>query len=107
MDRLTGKVVVITGASSGLGREASLQLARRGCRLVVAARGQEGLDVTAAACHEVGGDVLTVVADVTDEAQVQTLAETALWRYGRIDVWVNNAGVTLFAPLTQGPFELH
>lgn len=108
---LEGKVVVLTGASSGIGREAALQLARQGCRLVLAARRAEDLEDTARRCRiegaEVGGDALAVVTDVSREEDVERLVRSALDAFGRIDVWVNNAGVTLFALLEQATFEEH
>lgn len=104
---LQGKVVVLTGASSGLGREAAAHFARRGSVLVLAARRGEALEETASACREVGGSAFCVVTDVTVEEDVNALVRTALEPTGTIDVWINGAGVTLFAPLDQGPFEEH
>jgi short-subunit dehydrogenase len=107
MDDLRGKVVVVTGASSGLGRETAVQLARRGCSLVLAARRQSELERTARLCEESGGRALVVRTDVTIESDVQGLARAALRRWGRIDVWINNAAVTLFGSLESGAFEEH
>lgn len=107
MKDLAGKVVVVTGASSGLGRAAALEFARRKSKLVLAARREEDLEDTARLCREQGGDALVVPTDVTDEQAVRELAERALSLTGRIDVWVNNAGVTAFAPLDDGPFDIH
>jgi NAD(P)-dependent dehydrogenase (short-subunit alcohol dehydrogenase family) len=104
---LRGQVVVVTGASSGLGRAAALELARRGARVVLAARGLAALRDAAAECRRYGGEALAVATDVTEEAAVRRLADAALELTGRIDVWVNNAGVTAFAPLLEGPFEDH
>ena len=104
---LRDKVVVITGASSGLGREAARQFAQRGCKVVVAARRRDDLERTVELCKQAGGSALAVVTDVTEEAQVARLAERTLEAFGRIDVWINNAGVTLCAPLEQGPFADH
>jgi NAD(P)-dependent dehydrogenase (short-subunit alcohol dehydrogenase family) len=104
---LGGSVVVITGASSGLGREAAVQLAGRGCRVVLAARRPESLEETARLCREAGGQALVVVTDVTRQADVELLAEAAVAEWGRIDVWVNNAGVTMFSLLEEGPIEAH
>lgn len=101
------KVVVVTGASGGLGREVAVQFARRGANVAVAARRAEALEETARRCNAAGGESIAVVTDVTDEAQVQRLAAAALARWGRIDVWVNNAGVTLFGSLIDVPFEAH
>jgi len=102
-----GKVIVITGASSGLGREAARQFADRGACVVLAARRSDDLEETARQCRSAGGQALTVVTDVSQESDVEQLAETALSTWGRVDVWVNNAGVTLFAPLEAAPFEEH
>jgi short-subunit dehydrogenase len=104
---LREKVVVITGASSGLGREAARQFAARGAKLVLAARRAHELEQTARMCEAAGGSALCVVTDVTREEQVAALADRALATWGRIDVWVNNAGVTMFAPLEEGAFEDH
>jgi NAD(P)-dependent dehydrogenase (short-subunit alcohol dehydrogenase family) len=106
-NRLQGKVVVVTGASSGLGRATAMEFARQGSAVVVAARRRDELDATAALCRACGADPLIVVTDVTEEDQVARLVATVLDRWGRIDVWVNNAGVTLFAPLETRPFEEH
>ncbi|HYC32436.1 MAG TPA: SDR family NAD(P)-dependent oxidoreductase [Gemmatimonadales bacterium] len=106
-NRLGGKVVVLTGASSGLGRAAAVEFARRGARVVLAARNVAELEQVAARCRRVGGAALAVETDVTDEAAVRRLAAKTLELAGRIDVWVNNAGVTAFAPLLEGPFEEH
>lgn len=105
--RLRGKVVVITGASSGIGRETAVRFAAEGCRLVLAARRQDELAETARLCREVGGVALVVPTDVSHEADVLMLARRAIEEFGEIDVWVNNAGVTLFALLTDRPFEEH
>ena len=105
--KLAGKVVVVTGGSSGIGRAAAVELARRGARVVVAARREAALEETVQMCREVGGDGMAVIADVTREADVVQLAERALAVTGRIDVWVNNAGVTLFGPLEDTPIEEH
>jgi NAD(P)-dependent dehydrogenase (short-subunit alcohol dehydrogenase family) len=104
---LGGKVVVITGASSGIGRAAALEFARRGANVVLAARGVPALEEVAALCRQAGSQALVVETDVTEEAAVQRLAAKALELTGRIDVWINNAGVTVFAPLDDGPFEPH
>lgn len=107
MIELSQKVVVITGASSGLGRAAAVQFAAQGALLVLGARREAALEETAALCRSAGGTAEVCVTDVTREAEVRRLAELALERWGRIDVWVNNAGVTLFAPLEQGDFAQH
>jgi NAD(P)-dependent dehydrogenase (short-subunit alcohol dehydrogenase family) len=107
MRPLPGQVAVITGASSGLGREAAYQLASHGCRLVLAARRVDELEQTASGCRGRGGEALVVATDVTREDEVKRLAAAALERWGRIDVWVNNAGVTLFARIEEGELADH
>ncbi|HEX8203942.1 MAG TPA: SDR family oxidoreductase [Isosphaeraceae bacterium] len=87
-------VVVITGASSGIGRATALAFARRGASVVLAARRAPALADVAAECEGLGARALAVPTDVTDEDAVQALARRALEAFGRIDVWVNNAGVT-------------
>ncbi len=104
---LRDRVVVITGASSGIGRETAVQFASLGCRVVLAARREGNLRDVAILCEAVGGEALVVVTDVTSEAEVNRLAETAVRELGRIDIWINNAGVTLFGFLDEGPFSAH
>ena len=84
-------VVVITGASSGIGRATALAFARRGAAVVVAARREQVLREVAAQCEALGGWALAVPTDVTDEGAVQEMARRAVENFGRIDVWVNNA----------------
>lgn len=107
MRTLQGSVVVVTGASSGLGREIAVQFALRRCAVVLAARRLDALEETAKLCRNAGGSALVVVTDVTQEEDVKMLADAAHRRWGHIDVWVNNAGVTLFAPLEAAPFDEH
>lgn len=107
MPKLQDSVVVVTGASSGLGRAIALELASRGASLVLAARRADALEDTARRCRSAGGSAIVVETDVTNEADVQALARRAIEAYGRIDVWINNAGVTFFSPLEEGPFEDH
>ena len=83
------KVVVVTGASGGIGAELAKQLAARGARVVLAARRQDRLD---ALVQEIGAQALAVVTDVTKRSDVERLAKAAIAHFGRIDVWVNNAG---------------
>jgi NAD(P)-dependent dehydrogenase (short-subunit alcohol dehydrogenase family) len=104
---LTSRVAVITGASSGIGRAAAIEFARRGAFTVLAARRVDALEATARACRDAGSDALVVATDVTRESDVKHLAEAALHARGKIDVWVNNAGVTCFGRLEATPFEPH
>lgn len=102
---LRNQVVVITGASSGIGRAAAQAFARAGARLVLAARSEAALAVAARECAEAGGEAIPAPCDVTDAEQVLHLAETARQRFGRIDVWVNDAGVHLLGRLDEVPLE--
>lgn len=97
---LKGKTVVITGASSGVGKATAEAFALEGCNVVLAARGKEALDEAASDCRKLGAIALSVPTDVSDATQVQNLAEEALQLTGRIDIWVNNAGV-----MASGKFE--
>jgi len=101
------KTVVLTGATSGLGRATALAFARRGFTIIVAGRRREALDALVASCDELGARAVSCEGDITQEADVQRLLETALAVNGRIDIWVNNAGVTLFAKLDEAPFDEH
>lgn len=99
------KVVVITGASSGIGRATALALAARGDRVVLAARREEPLVELAAECERLGGKAHVVPTDVVDAAMVDALAVEAVKTFGRIDAWVNNAAVTLFGRFEDTPPE--
>ncbi len=83
------KVVVITGASGGIGAELAKQLAAKGAKVVLAARRKDKLDAVA---QEIGAQALAVVTDATKKNEVERLAKVAIERFGCIDVWVNNAG---------------
>jgi NAD(P)-dependent dehydrogenase (short-subunit alcohol dehydrogenase family) len=107
MTEVRGRVVVLMGASSGLGRALAVELARRGANLVLAARREQALVDVAGECEQLGVHAVVVAADVTYEVEVHHVASVALERFGRIDVWINNAGVTYFARLEDGPFEPH
>lgn len=101
MSEINGKVVIITGASSGLGKATALRLAKGGAKLVLAARREERLVELRDAIIEQGGDAIYQVTDVTDRTQVESLAKAAKEAYGRIDVLVNNAGLMPLSPLDE------
>jgi NAD(P)-dependent dehydrogenase (short-subunit alcohol dehydrogenase family) len=106
MGKRANSVVVITGASSGIGRAGALAFAGKGTRVVLAARRQEPLEAAAEECRQAGAaDALAVPTDVTDPEAVERLASAAVDRFGRIDVWVNNAAVTVFAPFGDLPLD--
>jgi NAD(P)-dependent dehydrogenase (short-subunit alcohol dehydrogenase family) len=93
MDDLTGKVAVVTGGASGIGRALAVRLAAEGMRLVLADVEAGALDATAAELRDRGVDVLAVTTDVTDPASVEALADAAYAAYGAVHVLCNNAGV--------------
>ncbi|MEU0217954.1 SDR family oxidoreductase [Streptomyces sp. NPDC006265] len=93
---LSEQVIVVTGASSGIGRATALQFARQGARVVAAARSEEALDTLVSEIQGAGGDALAVPTDVAQWPQVQALAQAAVEHYGGIDTWVNAAAVHLY-----------
>src|SRR5690554_5207693 len=95
------RIVVITGASAGVGRAAALAFARRGDRLALIARGQRGLEATAQEIGRLGGTAMVIVADVADDHQVKDAATMVEQKLGPIDVWVNNAMVTVFSRASE------
>ena len=105
MNNIENKVVVITGASSGLGEATARHLAARGAAVVLAARRTDRLEQIAADIRSAGGKVEVVATDVTSRAQVQALIGTAVSVYGRLDVLVNNAGLMAIAPLDEVKVE--
>jgi NADP-dependent 3-hydroxy acid dehydrogenase YdfG len=98
---IEGKVVVITGASSGLGEAAARHLAAEGATVVLGARRVERIEALANELTASGGKALAVATDVTDRGQVQRLVDAAVETYGRVDVLINNAGVMPLSPLER------
>ncbi|GAA3338600.1 SDR family oxidoreductase [Curtobacterium pusillum] len=101
--RFRGKIVVVTGASSGIGRAAAHEFARRGATLVLAARSHDGLEAAAAECRELGAEAIAIPTDVADEHAVRDLVATTTTRFGRIDVFVGNAGLFAYGLFEQTP----
>lgn len=106
-EKIFNKSVVITGASSGAGRAAAFEFALRGARLTLAARNEVALEEVAAECTQLGADVQVVPTDVSDSKAMIALANAANDHFGRIDVWVNNAGVLAAGPFDEMPMALH
>ena len=94
------KTIIITGASSGMGREAALRLAKRGDRVVLAARSKDELQQLARACGEMA---LAVPCDVSDAQQVEELAEQAVAQFGNVDAWLHTAAVASFGRFWETP----
>jgi NAD(P)-dependent dehydrogenase (short-subunit alcohol dehydrogenase family) len=90
------QVIVITGASSGIGLVTAKMAGARGARVVLAARNARDLERAVEQIRAAGGRAVHVVADVSDEAQVQSIADAAVHEFGRIDTWVNDAGVSIY-----------
>ncbi|ANN72642.1 SDR family oxidoreductase [Bordetella bronchialis] len=107
MPTISGSVIVLTGASSGIGHATALAYAREGATLVLAARDTPALQAVAAACRHAGVPALAVPTDVTDPEQVRSLADTAIREFGHIDVWINNVGTGAVGRFDQVPVQAH
>ncbi|MCQ9633451.1 SDR family oxidoreductase [Chryseobacterium sp. WG23] len=101
-----GETVVITGVSSGVGKAAAEAFAQQGADLVLAARGEEALNKTAEICRKLGATVIAVPTDTSIAEEVQHLVDQALEFSGKIDYWVNNAGVLAFGKFEEIPVEV-
>ncbi|MFW3613570.1 SDR family oxidoreductase [Billgrantia antri] len=100
-------VVVVTGASSGIGRATAHEFARQGATLFLAARDKTALHDVAEECHRYGGQARFIAADVTQPEDMQRLVESAIGAAGRIDVWVNNAGIGALGAFEEIPLQDH
>src|SRR4051812_31111875 len=103
--QLKDQVIVITGASSGIGLTTAEIAAKRGAAVVLAARSDSELTDAVARIRNSGGRATAVAADVADEAQVAQIAMAAMREFGRIDAWVNNAGLGMYGRLMDQPIE--
>jgi short-subunit dehydrogenase len=101
------KVVVITGATGGVGRATAWEFARQGAKITLLARGAEQLEATKKEVEELGGTAISATADVTDAKALEEVARAAVLFGGNIDVWVNNAGVLAAGDFTNTPVEVH
>jgi short-subunit dehydrogenase len=99
------QVIVITGATSGIGLSTARAAAARGASLVLVARNEEALKTVRDDLESKGAKVCYVVADVGHESEVRNIADVAIARFGGFDTWVNNAGVSIFGPITETPIE--
>ena len=93
------EVVVITGASAGIGRATVRAYARRGASIGLLARGQEGLEGARREVEKLGGQAIVVPTDVADPEQVESAAVTVEKAFGPIDIWINNAMVSVLSPV--------
>src|SRR3954447_21758515 len=103
---LSQAVVVTPGPSGGRGRGGALRFARRGSSLVICARSPRPLEKVTAECEAAGATVLFQALDVSDEEAVEAFAAAAVERFGRIDVWVNNAGVIAYGEFLEIPPDI-
>lgn len=101
LKQLSQQVMVITGATSGIGLATARKASSRGAKLVLVARNEGALKPLVAELISKGGAATYVVADVGDEKEVRQIAKTAIDHFGRIDTWINNAGVSIFGRLEQ------
>src|SRR3712207_8681471 len=100
------QIVALMGGSSGIGREAALQFAQRGAKVVVSARNKAGLDSLVEEIRGAGGEATAVVAEVTEFDQVQAVADAAAERDARLDTWGHLAAVSIFAPFSETTPEI-
>lgn len=105
MNQLKGKAAIITGASSGIGRAAAHALAREGCDLVITARREERLIEVKEKCEKMGVHVAYYVGDVRLEQTAIDVIDLAVKEFGKVDIWVNNAGIGKLIPLVDSTME--
>jgi short-subunit dehydrogenase len=103
--RFARKVVLITGASSGIGLAAAKAFAREGASLMLSARRKDLLDQASVACRKLGASCENFPADIQDHKQVLQLVEQTISQFGRIDVLINNAGIGFYSPFQKEPWE--
>lgn len=104
MSRFTGRVAVITGSASGIGKEIALRFAAEGGIAIIADLNPEAAEKTAQEIKKAGGDAFSIAMDVTSEEQVNKGIQEVITRYGKIDILVSNAGIQIVKPLCDFPF---
>lgn len=107
LKKLNEQVIVITGASSGIGLVTARKAAQRGAKVVLVARNQDALTRLADELTQQGHEALAVPADVGNEDDVRRVVEATVQRFGGFDTWVNNAGVSIYGRIEQVPLEDH
>jgi short-subunit dehydrogenase len=101
LKELNQQVIVVTGASSGIGLATAMLAAERGAKVVLAARSEDTLEAIVEEIIAEGGDAISIPCDVSDAEQVKQLVDQAITHYGRIDTWVNNAGASIYGRLDK------
>src|SRR5262245_25771805 len=103
--KLEDQVLVITGASSGIGLATAKMAAEQGARVVLTARDEMGLQSAVEEIRAAGGQAVHVVADVSEPEALRRVAETAVREFGGFDTWVNNAGLSIYGRIEEVPLE--
>lgn len=105
LKKIHDQVLVITGASSGIGLVTARKAAAAGARVVLSSRNEHDLVAVVEEIRQAGGRAVYEIADVSSQREVEWIAQTALREFGRIDTWVNNAGVTMYGKIMETPLE--
>ena len=100
-EKLANKVVVITGASGGVGRATAREFAQYNMKIGLIARGKEGLEAAAREVEQAGSEAMVLVTDVSNPYEIETAAQSIEEKWGKIDIWVNNAMTSVFAPFSD------